>query len=156
MTKPPDRRAENFAKLSSEVMLCSNRYRTKGRRRNISAPLTRCRMDTLPAQGNRYFAICEIPIFRNSGLACLTASAMRDPISGKQRNETAIACMQRDALGQIHEILAPLLRAAPIIFCYHGPTSAARQSHTPHIRRATSRDKQRVAQQPAIPWPNPP
>jgi hypothetical protein len=30
LTKPLDSRAENFAKLSSEVTLCSNRYRTKG------------------------------------------------------------------------------------------------------------------------------
>ncbi|WP_151072249.1 hypothetical protein [Cupriavidus oxalaticus] len=58
---------------------------------------------------------------------------MRDPISGKQRNETAIACMQRDALRQIHKILAPLLRAAPIIFSYRATTCAARQSHTMHM-----------------------
>jgi hypothetical protein len=38
--------------------------------------------------------------------------------------------MQKNALGQIHEILAPLLRAAPIIFSYQARTGGARQSHT--------------------------
>jgi len=45
--------------------------------------------------------------------------------------------MQMNALEQIHMILAPLLRAAPIIFSYRAPTRRARQSHA--ILRAPRR-----------------
>ena len=43
---------------ASELTLASNIQITNGSSTNISAPLTRCRIDTMPAGGSRYLTIC--------------------------------------------------------------------------------------------------
>ena len=57
MTEEGLKATKALAKTSkdiSEVTLWSKSQITKGSSRNISAPLTRCRMDTTPAGGSRY------------------------------------------------------------------------------------------------------
>ncbi len=54
--RKPAPAVKTLAKRSKEislVRLVSNSQITKGSSRNISAPLTRCRIDTMPAGGSR-------------------------------------------------------------------------------------------------------
>ncbi len=52
----PNPATKTLVKVSyeiSELTLLSNIQTTKGSSRNSSAPLTRCRIDTMPAVGSR-------------------------------------------------------------------------------------------------------
>jgi hypothetical protein len=50
---------------ASEEKLMANKAIKPGKHRNRSAPLIRCRIDTLPAMGKRYAIKSVIPILRN-------------------------------------------------------------------------------------------
>src|SRR5690606_26882634 len=61
---------------------CWNRYRMKGiPTRNISAPLIRCRIETIPGPGSRYRRICVMWMFLNSGLGLAAESDIGSPTS---------------------------------------------------------------------------
>ena len=66
---PTLKAAAKDAKEISEVMELSNIQMMKGMSTNIKAPLTRCKIDTQPAAGNRYVGKSLMAlILRNSGL----------------------------------------------------------------------------------------
>jgi hypothetical protein len=48
--------ALKVAKLSGELRLAEKSQSNTGKQMNIPAPLTRCRIDTLPGNGNRIVA----------------------------------------------------------------------------------------------------
>ena len=50
-----------------DVTLLSNSQITKGSSTNISKPLTRCMIETIPAGGSRYLMICVTWMLRISG-----------------------------------------------------------------------------------------